>query len=402
MERAESRPISARRIAVRRILARTLPPLLAVLLCLASRPAGAEPPSKGPVGPAPAPTVAVVTGSRVNLRVGPRVGGRPVARMDEGTVLLIVERVPGWFGVRVPRGFEVALAAKYVEPVGEDAVRVKATKLNVRLDPPKPDGALAEAFRDHPAKDAVLPLVSKADGWIRVWAPETIRAYVSAPYVKELGPLSEHMDLVRAARARRSAHVKALAQARLEAARRRAGTALREALGTSQQALYKLRIQRGFDRTPVVRVINALEAALREAPEAPVAVRKLAVAIRQDLEAELEIRMARKDAEVARLRGLEPPAERALEPKIENLEVRGEIRWEAAPRWRNGGAWVLWVGTTPRYVLQLTTGLPRPLPDLKGNAGRGTRVIRGRQSGGRVFGLPVIEVRAIAEPPTKP
>jgi len=376
--------------------------LVALLACLLPRAAWSEPPAAPQATPAAEPTVALVTGNRVNLRVGPRIGGHPVARMDEGTVLLIVERVPGWFGVRLPRGFEAYVSAKYVEAIGDDAVRVKAAELNLRLGPPKANGTLPEAFRDHPPKGAVLPVIAKTDGWVRVWAPETIRAYVSAEYVKELGRVSEHAGVVRAARASRGAHVRAVAEERRRAAARAAGTALREALGTSQQTLYKLRMEGGFERSPVVRVINALETAIREGREAPVAVRKLAVAIRQDLEAELELRMARKDAEVAHLRGLESPAEKPLEQRIAKIEVRGEIRWEAAPRWRDGGAWVLWQGKEPRYVLQLTTGMPRPLPDLKGHAGRGPRVIRGRQSGDRVFGLPVIEVRVIERPTDKP
>ena len=145
-----------------------------------------------------------------------------------------------------------------------------------------------------------------------------------------------------------------------------------------------------------MEAINALEAEIEAGREAPVPVRKLARAVRQDLEAELELRMARKDAEVARLRGLVPPAEKPPAPKIPEVTVRGVIRWEVAPRWRNGGEWVLWIGEEPSYVLQLTTGLPHPLPDLKGNADDGERTIQGRQSGVRVFGLPVIVVQVIA------
>ncbi|MDJ0522963.1 MAG: SH3 domain-containing protein, partial [Planctomycetota bacterium] len=343
----------------------------------------------------PEPVVALVKGNRVNLRVGPRVDIHPVRRMDEGTVLLIVERVPGWYGVRVPEGFPAALASRFTRPVGSEAVRIEASRLNVRVRPPEPGGPMPGAFRDHPARGEVVPVVERVGDWVRIWAPETIRAYVSADYVKELGPLSEHMAVVAAARDRRAARLQALAEERRRAAALKSGAALREAMGTAQQKLYKLRMARGIERTPVVMAINALERVMEEAREAPVSVRKLANAIRADLEAELEMRMARKDAEVARLRGLTPPAEKPPAPKIARVEVRGVIRWEAAPRWRNGGAYVLWIGEDPRYVLHVTTGLPHPLPDLKRNADGREHTIRGEQSGDRVFGLPVIEVTSI-------
>ncbi len=364
----------------------------------APAPAG-EPEASPAAKPSPAlePTVALVTGNNVNLRVGPRVSGKPVLRMQEGTVLLIVERVPGWFGVRVPAGFEGAVAERYVKLVGTDAVRIEARSLNLRLQPRAEGKPMPAAFRDQLEHGAVLALIDRANGWARVWAPETVRAYVSADYVKELGPPTEHMAVLKAARKRRTARIEAQAEARREAAARVSGAKLRASIGSAQQTLYKLRMRGGFDRAPVVTAINGLEASIDACRASPAAVRKLAHAIRQDLESELEIRMARKDAEVARLRGLDPPAEKPPAPKIADVKVQGEIRWEPAPRWRNGGAWVLWAGEDPRYVLHLTTGLPHPLPDLKGNAGQGLRTIRGRQSGERVFGLPVIEVRSISK-----
>lgn len=345
----------------------------------------------------PEPTVAIVTGTRVNLRVGPRIDIHPIRRMDEGTVLLIVERVPGWFGVRLPEGFPAAVAARFTQPVGSAAVRIGATNLNLRAVVPEEGRPMPGAFRDHPERGAVLPIVERVGDWVRVMAPEAIRAYVSADYVKELGPLSKHLAVVEAARDRRAARLQTLAEARRRAAARASGAALRAAMGDAQQKLYKLRVQRGIERAPVVQVINALERALEEARASPVPVRKLALAIRQDLEAELEMRMARKDAEVARLRGLTPPAEKPPAPRIAQVEVRGTIRWEAAPSWRNGGAWVLWIAEDPRYVLHISTGLPHPLPDLKANADKGDRTVRGKQSGERVFGLPVIEVSSIGK-----
>lgn len=361
-----------------------------------------EPPVPVPTGEgAPAgarqEAVAVIRGHDVNVRVGPRVDVRPVTRLDDGAVLLIVERVPGWYGVRIPAGFVAVVSAQYVEPAGADAVRVKAHRLNLRLHPPQEGRPLPGAFRDRATYGALLPLVRREGEWVWVVAPESVRAYVSAEYVRELGPAGRHGELVSRAREARRAWLERIAAERRERAALLSGERLRGAIGAAQQALYRLRLEGGWERAPVVGVANALDRALEAGRAAPVAVRKLAHAMRQDLEAEMELRMARKDAEVARLRGLDPPAGEPSSRGEAEIVVRGEIRWEPAPTWRNGGAYVLWVEGEPAHVLRLTTGMPLPMPDLKAHAGAGRRTIAGRVPGDRVFGLPVIEVRAIKE-----
>lgn len=345
----------------------------------------------------PVPRVGVIQGNRVNLRVGPRPGGRPVAQLDDGAALLVVEELPGWLCVRVPSGVLATVAATYVEPVGADAVRVTARRLNLRVAPIEEGRPAPAAFRDRVTRGTVLPVVQREGDWVWVMVPEETRVYVSAKYVRILGPLAEHRAIVESARQQRKAQLDTLAAQRRERAARLSGATLRKQIGAAQQALYRFRVERGIARTPVVEVITTLERAIEAGRESPVAVRKLALAVRADLEAELELRMARKDAEVARLRGLDPPAEKPVAATRSEVEARGEIRWESAPGWRNGGEWVLWHGEEPRYVLQLTTGLPAPLPDLKAHAGGGVRTVQGRQPGRKVFGLPVLEVRRITK-----
>ena len=63
-----------------------------LLLAAAAFLAGARPaPGDEPAAPPqPQPTVGVVTGDKVNLRVGPRLDDQPVTQLEQGTVVVIV------------------------------------------------------------------------------------------------------------------------------------------------------------------------------------------------------------------------------------------------------------------------------------------------------------------------
>jgi hypothetical protein len=257
---------------------------------------------------------------------------------------------------------------------------------------------MPDAFRDTISRGCPLPHLRDEGEWAWVIAPEEVRAYLHKDYVHLLGPHEEHAEALETARQRRAEEVEALSKARREEEALQAGGRLRGAVGETQAALWRLREEGGIDRTPVVDLANALDGALAEGGAAPPDVRRLARALRQDLENELEIRTARKDAEVARIKGETPPAQAKEAPVVPVTEVTGRIRWEPAPRWRNGGAFVLWRGEEPMHVLELTTGTPLPLPDLSALATSGKdALVKGAQPGRRVFGLPVIEVHTATE-----
>ena len=351
-----------------------------------------------PEAPSDEPTVGVIQGTNVNVRVGPRIDGGPILKLQEGDVVLITERVPQWFGVQVPQGLPAAVASRYVRAVGEDAVRVAATKLNLRIAPPLGDGPMPPAFRDHPEDQEVLPLIRSEGDWSWVIAPERVRAYVFAKYVKELGPLSEHGAVVEAARAKRTTWMTSLAENRMSRRVARASSELRDAMGNVQEQLHRLRLQGGWDRAPVVALANGLDAARQKHTLAPVRLRQLAGALRADLASELSLRKARRDAEVARARGLDPDPAKLPAPKVSSVTFTGVLRWESVPSWRNGGAWILWVKDQPTHVVRLTTGMPLPHPKLQDHADGLPRTVRGAQPGEREFGLPVIDLRSIARP----
>lgn len=353
-------------------------------------------PSGGDPAPLPEGAVlATVRGTNLNVRVGPRRDNNSVTQLQRGTVVIIIERIGDWAGILVPAGLPASLSGKYTERVGEDGVRIKARQLNLRVSPPDKEGALSGAFRDRVHAGDVLPFVSAQDDWYWIVAPEHVRAYVHAKYLEILGPPSEHADVLRQARAERTELIQSMVNSRKRLRVLKASLALRRAIGEAQQALYRLRLAGGHDRKPVARVADALAAAQAANPLAAAGPVKIATTLRSDLEAEIALRLAREDAETAKLRGQTPLPEVPLTPKVGAVEVTGLIRWEAAPRWKSGGAFILWIEGEPKYVLRLTTGVPGPPPDLKGSADGKPRTITARQPGTRVFGLPALDVLSL-------
>ncbi len=339
--------------------------------------------------------VATVRGRRVNVRVGPRIDNAPVMQLDSGATLVVVERVPEWVGVRIPSGFPAVISAKYVEDVDAASVRVTGSRVNLRVYPPQVGKPEPGVFRDRVVGGDVLPVLRKEGAWVWILAPEHVRAYIHADYVEELGSIEEHDALLAKAREGRARQLELMAKARTKEVEAVDSAALANVMGAVQDKLYRLRLKGGWDRAPIVRLADTLDEAVRDARKANARVLRLAGALRDDLEAEIEVRVARKDAEVARLRGLMTDPEEPLEKKVAAVTCKGVVRWESAPKWKGGGFYVLWVGNQPKYVLRLTTGGPLPYPDLKGNAVEEVRTIEGKMPGERTFGLPVVEVLKI-------
>lgn len=376
---------------------------------------GAEAPAAEP-GAEPAAAaellVGVIQGSRVNLRVGPRVDIHPVTQLDDGAVVLVVATLGEWMAVRVPAGFPAAVSTDYAVPEGPDVLRVTTGRLNLRVHPPEPGGPVPGMFEDRPVKGALLPLIEIVDvpeepdaphalrssGWAWVVAPEEVRAFVHARYVKVLGPVAEYEALVDAARAKRVAEVTTLRAARRAAAARITSRLLMEAVGTVQQDLYRLRQAGGTDKAPLVALANRMDEALEAAGGGEVTgnVQRLARALREDLEREIQLRVARHDAEVAKARGLTAPAVPTLEPVETTATAEGEVRYEPTPGWEEDGVYFLFRDGQPVFVLRLGMDYPLPHPDFARHAGGGTRRVTGRRPGTRLFGLPIFEVESVA------
>ena len=369
------------------------------------------PEAPAPEAPAPAPPVAgseiepqvgKIRGEGVNLRVGPRVDHEPVAQLERGAIVIVVEKIPGWYGVRVPAGFPAAVSAEFVVEESPDEVRVKAKRLNVRVQPPEEGRPPPGCFRDPFLADQVLTRISSDRGWVWVLAPEELRAYVSVDYVELLGPLAEHADQVVAARDARAKEVQRLKDARAAAATAQASLALRSAIGQAQQKLYRLRLEAGPDKTPVALVHEELTQAVAAAPHAPPPDKVLASLMLEDLDREMDLREARAEAAQAALRGQPMPPMPSIAPQESVVEIEGELKWEAVPGWREGGVYVLWQDQRPKRVLRLGTGGPLPHPDLRARCDGKIWRFRGASPGERTLGLPVVDVKEVLAPTSLP
>jgi SH3-like domain-containing protein len=365
---------------------------LAATLVLSASAARADEPAPAPAEPEP--VVAVVSGDRVNLRAGPRQDDAAVTQMPQGTVLLVVERAGEWLGVRMPSGFSGAVAAALTVPVDDEHVRVEADDVNLRRGP----GTEHPAFRDLLARGTVLPVLAREGEWIWVEAPEEVRAYVHSAYVKEVGPLSENATRVEEARAERTAREalrkKALARTTSDADE----AALRAELGAVAKALHDLRAGGGYDVAPVAALEDRLDTVLEAKPSAADRTKALARVLVEDLQREQKLRVAFADEILAKRRmGQAPPAAPAAPaPRLDTSEVVGVVRWEPAPGWEGGGAFVLWVDGKPVHALRWASG------DLRALASERPVVVRGKGAGVRLLGLPLLEVASVAPVPPAP
>ncbi len=336
------------------------------------------------------PKVGVVTGESVNLRVGPRIDDCPVTQLEQGTVVLIVERAGEWLGVRLPAGFPVAISADYAPTVDPDHVKVAGTGVNLRVRPPEGDKMFA-AFRDHPADGAVLPVIAREGGWVWVEAPEEIRAYIHSKFVKEVGTETSENPRVEAARRMRTDRAVARAEATRAAQEATQDVEVRTVVAEIGMSLLKLRAATGYDTAPIVALSERLTSTLEAKTHVTERTKALATALQEDLARETERRVAYHDVVVAKLReGTTPPPFAAPPaPKQEAVAVAGTVRWEPAPGWEGGGAFILWIGEKPLYALRWAEG------DLRLHDQKPVKV-KGRAMGGRLLGLPTIEVESVA------
>ncbi len=393
--------------------------LLAILAAPVLPPALADgPASPAPAGPIPtAPTLVEVTGESVNVRVGPRVDNRAVTTLSRGDVLLVVEDVPGWKGVRIPAGFPVAVSLDYVVPEGPSSVRVMARNLNLRVCPPEAGEPAPGIFRDHPALGELLTLIDiedpepedaeapEGDGterpfghrWAWVVAPEEIRVYVSDRFLRPIARDADGLARLAAARDKRRVEAEQLAEARRLVEARASAMRLMEVVGNVQRSLHDLRENAASnDKAPVVALATRLDKALETESKAMPSVLRLAKALDDDLDREIALRVARHDAALARELGREPTAIPPLAPKADDATFKGIIRYEPTPGWKEPGVYFLWIDGRPLYVLR-----PGGVVDTSGEAvlreatDAREHDVEGALLGKRLFGLPVLEVRRI-------
>jgi SH3-like domain-containing protein len=369
-------------------------------------------------------TVGIVKGDQVNLRIGPRQDDVAVLTLEQGAVVIVVERAGEWLGVRLPAGFAGSIAAELTEPVDAEHVRVTGSNVNLR----RGSGLDQPPFRDRLVKGVVLPVLAKEGEWLLVEAPEEIRAYVHSRYVEEKGTVAANAERIASGRHRREAR-EAL---RIESAKKTAASidpanpskpatpaaagsagdagdddkSLRDEMGAATKGLVALRAAGGYDVAPVAAIEDRLEAAAARWKGASDRTKALAKVLLEDLRREEAIRVAFADEILAKKRTGQP-APTAAKPPAESMdavELTGVIRWEAAPGWDGGGVFVLWeIGgiagsRQPVRALHWATGDLKTVATEKDAADVKVKV-RGKQTGGRLLGLPTVEVATVERVP---
>ena len=358
---------------------------------LGAAPAGRSAVADDAPGAAPAESsVGIVTGDKVNLRVGPRTDDAPVTQLEQGTALVIVERVPEWFGVRVPAGFQAAVAAALTEIVDDDHVRIVGVGVNLRVRPPAGDRAYP-AFRDHPVSGSILPVIAREGDWVWVEAPEATRAYIATKYVKEVGTLSENVERLSDARGARVKREEARALTKKKSREVTDDSALRAEVGAISNEMAKVRSNGGYETAPVAVLADRLDSCVEAHAAAPAKAKALAKALAGDLDREMQIRVAYADEILLKKRMGQPPPE-APKPASQAagpFDAKGGVRWESAPGLPEGGLFVLWSGERPSAALKWAGG------DLRSLANWGSASVKGRTTGAVVAGLPIVEVESI-------
>ena len=288
------------------------------------------------------PAVGRVLGSRVNVRIGPRIAGRPIVQLDQGAYVRVVSRVGKWLGLELPRGFRAALPMSSLERLDRDRVRVTVGRARLRAQMPTPQGTMGDLIETRVARGEILDLIETVtiaqpaaaeqatalapQAWAWVIAPPTTRVYAHGDYIEVLrGGISAHAEQLRGAQDARRTWVESIRANRLEARAERAEAALRTLMGIVQTGLHRLRQEGGYDRAPLVVLANQVDAALEVATLAPDRLKRLGVALREDLEGEMALRVARRDAEIARARGLPTDPDRLPAPQVDQVRVRGQL-----------------------------------------------------------------------------
>jgi len=350
-----------------------------------------------PVATLPRPTepiVGILTTDGVNLRVGPRTDDSPILQLEQGAVVVIVEKAGEWLGVQVPAGFQAAISAALTEPVDAEHVRVTGHDVNLRVRPPLGDTAYA-AFRDRMPRGQVLPVIVREGDWIWVEAPEVVKAYVHSKYVKELGALSANATRVEDARKARTVREQMRADTTSKAAEAKDDEALRGEVGAVGTALLKLRAAGGYDNSPIGALADRIAAAGEAHPSASARTKTLVRILTEDLEREMSIRTAYADQILAfkRLGKEPPPFAPPPAPRRDAVEATGLVRWERLPGWDGGGVFVLDREKDEPYAIRWSAG------DLKAfDDGLPARV-KGKTLGGRLLGFVVLEVESVSRVP---
>lgn len=136
---------------------------------------------------------AEVTASRLNLRAGPSDTYQPVARVEQGTRLVVTGRLadaPEWVAVEVPQGYRAWVFARFVAKRPDGTGILTASGVLIRPQPTTRYHQLHGRLDKNEVVKIVGEKATPEGTWYRIDVPRRIPLFAHGDYLKKIGPAS--------------------------------------------------------------------------------------------------------------------------------------------------------------------------------------------------------------------
>ena len=134
------------------------------------------------------PFIGLVTGERVNLRVGPSPSAEILSQLKKGTKVQVLEKKGAWFAVPLPPEAAVYVARSFLKmpDEGTGPAQVRGARVHLRCGPGQAYASCGIL------RDGQGVQVRKISGeWAQVDPPASCRGWVSELYLTYLYPVDD-------------------------------------------------------------------------------------------------------------------------------------------------------------------------------------------------------------------
>ncbi len=135
------------------------------------------------------PFQGVVTGDSVYIRSGPDTNYYPIAKLNTGAKVAVVDQEYGWYKITPPQGSFSWVSKRYVESTGSKAGRITGSRVNIRAGSPLSSRNFAVQMQAE--KGTEVQIVGQQGQWYKISPPEGAYLWISARYVKGIGVVAK-------------------------------------------------------------------------------------------------------------------------------------------------------------------------------------------------------------------